>query len=108
MATQHNLSLEQNNNSYNPAFSDCEPLQLDEMLTLIMLASKRGYSVKSARDMKAGYDPILAEVYSVWFAIENELSIFTDNIPGLIRFTGLRESKARSFTSNVNMELSAA
>lgn len=68
-------------------FSD-EPLQLEEMLTLIKTAHDLGYSVKDARDMKSLYDVISSDLFSVWYAIENGITIFADNILDLVEFTG--------------------
>lgn len=88
MTTQQNQILQQSAHTPDSEPLTSEPLQLNELLNLIMLANESGYSVKSAHNMKHGYNAILAEVYSVWFAIENELAIFPHNIPWLIEFMG--------------------
>jgi len=64
-----------------------------------MLANEFGYSVKSAHNMKSGNNAILSEIYSVWFAIENDLPVFAHNIPTLIRFTS-RKCSAGSLNGN--------
>ena len=46
-----------------------EPLQLEEMLTLIQSAHDLGYSVKDARDMKSLYDVISSDLYSVFLRL---------------------------------------
>ena len=44
--------------------------------------------------MKSGDNPVLAEIYSVWFAIENELLIFAHNVPWLMEFTRMKYPQA--------------
>ena len=39
--------------------ADDKPLQEVELLTLLMLATKHGYEIKAARDMKSQYDEVL-------------------------------------------------
>jgi len=86
---KHPESSSQQPEGYShPVAASDEPLQLEEMLSLIKLAHELGYSVKDARDMKSLYDVIASDLYSVWFAIENEIAIFADNILDLIEFTG--------------------
>ena len=87
MATQHKTTPHHNIVRLNPP---SEPLKLDELLNLIMLANEFGYTVKSAHDMKSGDNPVLAEIYSIWYAIENELLIFAHNVPWLMRFTRMK------------------
>jgi hypothetical protein len=82
MADQETITLLQSDEA------DGEPLQLAELLTLIKLADDNGYSVKVAREMKNLYDANSTDLYSVWYAIENELPIFVKNIPDLIKLTG--------------------
>ena len=91
MATQKS-ALHHGIHTFNPAFIESEPLNLNELLNLIMLANEFGYTVKAAHDMKTLSNPILAEIYSVWFAIENELLIFAHNIPMLIEFVQMKYS----------------
>ena len=94
MATQHKTIQEHNIVRLNPTLLESEPLKLDELLNLIMLANQFGYTVKSAHDMKSGDNPILAEIYSVWFAIENELLVFAHNVPWLMEFTRMKYPQA--------------
>jgi len=65
-----------------------DPLQLEEMLSLIKSAHDHGYTIKDARDMKSLYDVISSDLYSIWYAMENEVSLFAHNILDLIEFTG--------------------
>jgi hypothetical protein len=67
---------------------DRKPLQSDELLTLLDMALQFGYSVKSAHDMKLPYDEVSSELFAVWYAKENEICIFADNVPSLIELTG--------------------
>ena len=88
MAQQHTLEFHKSAaHSRNKNDSE-EPLQLHEMLSLIQAAHDHGYTVKDARDMKSLYDVISSDLYSVWYAIENQLPIFAHNILDLIEFTG--------------------
>ena len=89
MSQQNTLALDKKTHASNVAPVDGEPLGLYELLTLINLAGKRGYSVKESRDLRTSGDEIYAEVFVVWFAIENDLSVFAHNIPGLIAMVGL-------------------
>ena len=73
---------------------DHRPLDLDELRTLISMAAKFGYSVENARDMKTPYGVISSDLFAVWYAIENELCIFADNIDHLINLTGWERSPA--------------
>ena len=83
-----------NNDNFtlNPDALESEPLKLDQLLNLILLAHESGYTVKAAHDMKLLQNPILAEIYTVWFAIENELHVFSNNIPKLMEFTRMKHS----------------
>jgi hypothetical protein len=92
MAAQLKTSHHYNIFPIDPEFPDSKPLKLGELLKLIMLANEFGYSVKSAHDPKSGDNPVLAEVYSVWFAIENELHIFAHNVPWLTSFARMKFS----------------
>ncbi len=92
MAAQLKTSHHHNIFPISPEFLDSEPLKLDELLKLIMLANEFGYSVKSAHDPKSGDNPVLAEVYSAWFAIENELHIFAHNVPWLASFARMKHT----------------
>jgi hypothetical protein len=80
---------------------DLSPLRLDELLTLINMAAEYGYTVKDARDMKSLYDVISSELYTVWYAIENELCIFAENIDRLIHLTGWGRSPVQGERSEV-------
>ena len=93
MASQHKTTQHNNIVKLTSPQLESEPLKLDELLNLIMLANEFGYTVKSARDMKSGDNPILAEIYSIWFGIENELSIFAHNVPWLMQFTRMKYPK---------------
>jgi hypothetical protein len=92
MAAQLKTSLHHHTFAFSPELLDSDPLKLDELLKLIMLANEFGYSVKSAHDPKSGDNPVLAEIYSVWFAIEHELLIFAHNVPWLISFARMKFS----------------
>ena len=83
--------------------TDREPLRLEEMLTLIKLAGDLGYSIKVAKEMRNLYDARSTDLYSVWFAIENELSIFVNNIPDLIEFTGWERYKSSFMADDINL-----
>lgn len=92
MAAQLKPTHHDDVHTFNPGLLESEPLKLYELLNLIMLANEFGYTVKSAHDLKSGNNPILADIYSVWFAIENELLIFAHNIPRLIEFSRMKYS----------------
>jgi len=66
---------------------DHTPLQLSELFELLKLAISHGYSIKAARDTKSRHDGVLSDVYAVWYAIENEVDIFPDNVDQLIELT---------------------
>jgi hypothetical protein len=83
--------------------TDREPLRLEEMLTLIKLADDLGYSIKVAKEMRNLYDARSTDLYSVWFAIENELPIFVNNIPDLIEFTGWERYKSSLMEDDINI-----
>jgi hypothetical protein len=83
--------------------TDREPLRLEEMLTLIKLADDLGYSIKVAKEMRNLYDARSTDLYSVWFAIENELPIFVNNIPDLIEFTGWERFKSSLMADDINI-----
>lgn len=85
-----------------------EPLQLQEMLALIKFADEFGYSIKDAKDMKSLYDAVSSDLYSVWFAIENELSLFTHNIIDLIAFTGWERYKSSAIGNDIEPDLAVA
>ncbi len=90
MASQYKSNLHDNIYTINPQLLKSDPLRLDELLKLIALANEFGYTVKAAHDKKAGDNPILAEIYSVWYAIENELLIFAHNVPWLSGLTSMK------------------
>jgi len=92
MASQHKTNPHDNIYTIKPQLLTSEPLRLDELLDLIALANEFGYTVKSAHDKKAGDNPVLAEIYSVWFAIENELLIFAHNVPWLTGLTSMKHA----------------
>ena len=92
MAAQLKTTHHRNALAFSPEFLESEPLQLNELFKLIMIADEFGYSVKSAHDPKSGDNPVLAEIYSVWFAIENEYLIFADNVPWLTSFSRMKHS----------------
>ena len=77
----------------NPDSLESEPLELNQLLNLILLAHESGYTVRAAHDMKLLQNPILADIYTVWFAIENELHVYAHNIPKLVEFTRLKHSR---------------
>ena len=108
MATQQNQIPHQAVDTPDAERLNSEPLQLNEMLELIRLADESGYSVKSAHNMKHGYNSILAEVYSVWFAIENEITIFAHNIPWLIEFMGQDYSEESANENKIDPVLTAS
>ena len=76
----------------DPDSLESEPLELSQLLNLILLAHETGYTVRAAHDMKLLQNPILADIYTVWFAIENELHVYAHNIPRLMEFTRLKHS----------------
>ena len=86
-----------------PDETDREPLRLEEMLTLIKLADDLGYSIKVAKEMRNLYDARSTDLYSVWFAIENELPIFVNNIPDLIEFTGWERYEPSLMADDTNI-----
>lgn len=92
MATQYKTNPHDNIYTITPQLHTSEPLVLDDLLQLIGLANEFGYTVRSAHDNKSGDNPILAEIYSVWFAIENELQIFAHNVPWLIGLTSMKHA----------------
>jgi hypothetical protein len=85
-----------------------DPLQMDEMLTLIKSAHNLGYSVKDAKAMKSLYDVISSDLYSVWYAIENEMAIFAHNVLDLIEFTGWQRPKASSDEEDEQVDMAVA
>lgn len=94
MTTQHKATQHHNIFSLTSPLLESDPLKLDELLDLIMLANEFGYTVKSAHDMKSGDNPILTEIYSVWYAIENELLVFAHNIPWLMELASMKYPRA--------------
>ena len=92
MAAQLKTTHHRNALDFSPEFLESEPLQLNELLKLIMIADEFGYSVKSAHDPKSGDNSVLAEIFSVWYAIEHELLIFAHNVPWLTSFARLKSS----------------
>ena len=66
---------------------DKEPLRVDVLRSLINMAELRGYRVADASDLKLPQDDISTDLYAVWYAMENELCIFADNITHLINMT---------------------
>ena len=101
-------ALHQPVSSPHPLDTPREPLQLEEMLSLIKTAHDLGYSVRDARDMKSLYDVIASDLYSVWFAIENELAIFADNILDLIEFTGWQRQQSTATEEDFPIDLAVA
>jgi hypothetical protein len=77
----------------NSGVSGHQQLEIEELLILVMLANRHGYTVKAACEMKPPCNEISTDLYSVWFAIENDIPIFADNIPSLIQFTGWEHSQ---------------
>jgi hypothetical protein len=71
---------------------DRSPMRSDELLTLINMVAELGYTVNDARDMKSPYGVISSDLFAVWYAIENKLCIFADNIDHLINLTGWERS----------------
>jgi len=92
MATQQKTTPHHDSHTFNSEPLESKPLQLSELLRLISLANEFGFTVKSAHDMKSGHNPILAEIYSVWFAIENDLLIFAHNVPWLTGLTSMKHT----------------
>lgn len=90
MAAQLKTSLHHEILDFNPDLLESEPLQINELLSLLALANDFGYTVRSAHDFKSVNKPVLAEIYSVWYAIEHELPIFTHNIPRLIQLKRIK------------------
>ena len=97
MAAHLKTNLNHGIHAFNPELLDSEPLTVNDLLKLLGLANEFGYSVKSAHDFESSDQPILAEIYSVWFAIEQELLIFAHNIPRLIQLTRIKNLE---FTKN--------
>ena len=83
-------------------------LRPDEVLTLLSLAEKHGYTVENARDLKLPQDEISSELYAVWYAKENEISIIEDNIPHLIEFTGWEQSGSHASDASIDQDVKAA
>lgn len=77
----------------DPDSLESEPLELGQLLNLLLLAHESGYTVKAAHDLQLSRNPVLADIYTVWFAIENELHVYAHNIPRLMEFTRLRHSR---------------
>ena len=75
--------------AFNFEISNDKPLPLPELLTLLLLATRHGYAVKTVSDMKSHYDEVSSDVYAVWYAIQNGIDIFADNITHLIELVGL-------------------
>jgi len=108
MAQQQAIEFPQFVSSVLPGDTSSEPLQLEEMLSLIKSAHDRGYSVKDARDMKSLYDVIATDLYSVWFALENEIKIFDHNILDLIEFTGFQRLQVSVLEDDIRVDLAVA
>ena len=69
------------------------PLQLGEMIALLKLAANHGYAVKTAKNVKSAHDQILSDIYTIWFAIENEIDVFSHNVSQLIELVGWKRSE---------------
>ena len=91
---------------HQPDQADEEPLRLEELLTLIKLADDGGYTVKVAKEMKSLYDAISTDLYSVWYAIENDMPLLVANIPDLIEFTGWDRYQSSAIADDI--EISSA
>jgi len=108
MSKQQTITLDQAHRTSQSRQPDRAPLRLEELLTLIKSANERGYSVKSARDMKSLYDAISSDLYTVWYAIGHEVPIYADNIPELIKFTGWHHHGSPPLANNASFDLAAA
>ena len=108
MAEKQIIAVHQSSASSQTPQPPEAPLQLEEMLTLIKFADELGYSVKNAKGMTSLYDEVSSDLYSVWFAIENELSLFTHNIFDLIEFTGWERYKSKDFEDNIEVIIATA
>ena len=93
MARLQKPSYDHDTFTLDPDSLESEPLELSQLLNLILLANQAGYTVRAAHDMKLLQNPILVDIYTVWFAIENELHIYAHNIPKLMEFTRLRHTR---------------
>ena len=91
----------------DPKVVDREPLQPDELQTLIRMAAESGYSIKDAHDIKAPYGVISSELYAVWYSIEHEIPIFVDNIDHLINLTGWNRSLPQELDEHVDQGVGA-
>jgi len=89
-------SPSQSADSAQPTALPGHPLQLEELLSLIKSAHDHGYTIKDARDMKSLYDVVSSDLYSIWYAIENEVSLFAHNVLDLIEFTGWKRHKKQT------------
>jgi hypothetical protein len=87
---------------------DHKPLRLDELLTLMGMADMHGYSVKNACDIKSPQDEISSELYAVWYAKENEICIFADNIAHLIELTKWERSGSSVFDTYIDQHVNEA
>jgi len=108
MAKQQAIEFPQSVSSDLPEELSNEPLQLEEMLSLIKSASDLGYSVKDARDMKSLYDVVSSDLYSVWYALENEITIFAHNILDLIEFTESQRQELSETEDDITVDLAVA
>ena len=88
---------------HQPDQADEEPLRLEELLTLIKLADDGGYTVKVAKEMKSLYDAISTDLYSVWYAIENDMPLLVANIPDLIKFTGWDRHRSSAIADDIDI-----
>ena len=108
MATQLQLALHESIYTIRPRHLESKPLSLGKLLNLIMLADDCGYSVKTAHEMNSGNHPVLSDIYTVWFAIENEIPVFAHNITALIEFIAWKYSGEPSNGSIVDVKQEAA
>jgi hypothetical protein len=83
------------------------PMRPDELLTLINMAAEHGYTVNDARDMKTPYGVIPSDLFAVWYAIENKLCIFADNIDHLINLTGWEPSMSHVYDSHSDQDVNS-
>ena len=63
-----------------------DELNSAQLFDLIRLAELGGYSVQSAHSPESRNHPILTDIYTVWFAIKNQIPVFEHNIPVLVEF----------------------
>jgi hypothetical protein len=86
----------------NTTIPDHMPLQLDELQPLISMAAESGYTIKNARNMVPPPGVISSELYAVWYSIEHEIPIYSDNIENLINMTGWKRSSPQDSDAPVH------